>query len=112
MPRSESQISRLDPRVERGGVLGEVLGLREQLQVRQSVELGHVQAHARFVNVPISSIAHRERRHAEAVLAHLGGDRRRTAAVLEISPSTLKRRLRGSTSPRVCGIALWAASDQ
>ena len=47
------------------------------------------------------SIVERERRHVEAVLARHGGDRRRAAAELGISQSTLKRRLRGSTSPRV-----------
>lgn len=50
---------------------------------------------------PVSAIVHREQRHAELVLASVGGNRRRAAAVLGISPSTLKRRLRGATRPRV-----------
>ena len=50
---------------------------------------------------PVSSIAERERRHAETVLAQLGGDRRRAAASLGVSASTLRRRLRRSTIPRV-----------
>jgi two-component system, NtrC family, response regulator HydG len=48
-----------------------------------------------------TGIADRERHHVEMVLAHLGGDRRRAAAVLGLSPSTLKRRLRGAMRPRV-----------
>lgn len=47
------------------------------------------------------AIADRERDVVEAMVERWGGDRRRAAAALGMSLSTLKRRLRGRTRPRV-----------
>ena len=70
-----------------------------------AVDLDDLPESIRSVPSPLTAIgaplAERERWHVEAVLARHGGDRRRAAAELGISLSTLKRRLRGTTSPRV-----------
>ena len=47
------------------------------------------------------TIADRERDVVEAMVERWGGDRERAAAALGMSVSTLKRRLRGRTRPRV-----------
>ena len=58
-------------------------------------ELHHPRARAAW------TIADRERDVVVAMVARWGGDRERAAAALGMSVSTLKRRLRGRTRPRV-----------
>ena len=86
-------VRELEHAIERACVVaqGSVIALADLPETQQTVPLDAL----------LSPLAQRERQHVEAVLAQVHGDRRRAAALLGMSPSTLKRRLRGAIPPRV-----------
>ena len=61
---------------------------------------GRTRLHRRPLRA-VRAIVDRERELAETMVAQCGGDRRLAAAALGMSVSTLKRRLLGTTRPRV-----------